>query len=467
MHGCIVSCECVVLKEVGKFRTMYSPLPPTPQSAVFLSSQLASVRPVLFLNAKYSSHEVECCDFTDYSSPSSQPRRRRAGDPHDPWPWRLAFSTEWNQSTPAAVGIGGSSNSGHNSSHVLLTGSQRPLNSEVATSFRREGGTCRVKVEITAAPRVRTVVATASHQRSATEAGAASAAAGDPGDAKDGASSIHSHPSVTYEEVLEAPPEHAVFAFRLRALVRVPPRMATAAQAPAPLPWASRNYTSNAREDAGNSDVGSGVGSRNSEGSNKSDGSGVGSSNTNTSNNDMGKKQNKHNSNSSGTALSLWRSLPTHSLALCWDPNGPLPRRKLRDVPKSRAVRGDLGLAAVIAAGGRLGARAAMEMATGAATGGAAGAVIDVTAAAAAAALGRLGQHLRSSDAAANHSWLAKSKHAKWLDEGLDLGAGTASRGIGVDALIDDCGVAAKHGELSATDRELVLVTCQVHEVDT
>jgi hypothetical protein len=145
-------------------------------------------------------------------------------------------------------------------------------------------------------------------------------------------------------------------------------------------------------------------------------------------------------------------------LALCWDPNGPLPRRKLRDVPKSSVVRGDLGLAAVLAAGGRLGARAAMELATGAAAGGVAGAVIDVSAAAAAAAVGRLGQHLRSSDAAG-------SGHAWWsgrLAEGLDLGAGCERRGAGVDALVDDCGVASKHGELSADDRALVLTTCQV-----
>jgi len=420
-------------------------------------------------------YQVECCDFTDYSSSSSSshPRRRRAGDPHDPWPWRLAFSTEWNQNTPAAAGMHSSrshssssngSSTGRSrsgSSSGVSTDSQRPLNSEIASSFRREGGTCRVKVEITAAPRVHTAVAASTHY----DAPGAGGTGGGAKSVKDGVSGHNSYSGVTYEEVLEAPPEYAVFAFRLRALVTVPPQLATAAQAPASLPWASENddSSSNASDHTENNDEGSDVGSRSSEGSNNSNGIGS-SSHTNTSSSSSSSKKHNHGNGNNNSSHSLWRSLPTHSLALCADPNGPLPRRKLRDVPKSRAVRGDLGLAAVIAAGGRLGARAAMEMATGAAAGGAAGAVIDVSAAAAAAALGRLGQHLRSSDAAANHSWLSKSKHAKWLDEGLDLGAGHASRGVGVDALIDDCGVAAKHEELSVTDRELVLATCQVRQ---
>jgi len=65
---------------------------------------------------------------------------------------------------------------------------------------------------------------------------------------------------------------------------------------------------------------------------------------------------------------------------------------------------------------------------------------IDVAGAAATAALGRFGQHLRGSDLAGGGGVRGA------VAEGLDLGAGRRRRGFAVDALLHDASAACRHG---------------------
>lgn len=74
------------------------------------------------------------------------------------------------------------------------------------------------------------------------------------------------------------------------------------------------------------------------------------------------------------------------------------------------------------------------------------GAVIDVAGAAATAALGRLGTHLRTTELT-NGSGLSLLS----IGCGLELGRGAAWRGLAADSLLNDVAHATQHGTNSNT----------------
>jgi hypothetical protein len=69
------------------------------------------------------------------------------------------------------------------------------------------------------------------------------------------------------------------------------------------------------------------------------------------------------------------------------------------------------------------------------------GAVIDVAGAAATAALGRLGTHLRTTELTNGHRMSLLS-----IGCGLELGHGAAWRGVAADSLLNDVAHATQHG---------------------